>query len=131
MPLTLDLVTPEKTVTSREVEMAVIPGSEGDFGVLIGHSPLISSLRLGVIFVYNEGRLAERFFVTGGFAEVISERVTVLATEAFNIANVTNAKAEDRLKTAHKTFDKSTNDIERNRALQAIKAAEALIELLK
>src|SRR5262245_63657472 len=58
-----ELVSPEKLLISRSVEMVVVPGTEGDFGVLIGHAPLISSVRPGVIEVYDEGKLEERIFV--------------------------------------------------------------------
>ena len=76
----LELVSPERLLLSEPVDMAVIPGSEGDFGVLAGHSLLISTLRPGVIDVYEGNKVSERIFVSGGFAEVTPERVTVLAS---------------------------------------------------
>src|SRR5437016_12244302 len=78
-----ELVTPERLIVSSEVEMVVVPGSEGNFGVLPGHAPLISTIRPGTIDIY-EGRttITERIFVAGGIAEVTPERCTVLADEA-------------------------------------------------
>ena len=85
MPVQFELVTPERLLVSRAVEMVVVPGSEGNFGVLPGHSPLISTLRPGTVDIYEtESRTAisERIFVASGIAEVTPDRVTVLADEA-------------------------------------------------
>src|SRR5229473_5213872 len=77
-----ELVTPECLILSSEVEMVVVPGSEGNFGVLPGHAPLISTLRPGTIDIYEGRAVTERIFVVGGIAEVTPERCTVLADEA-------------------------------------------------
>ena len=81
--LSFQLVMPEREVLATEADMVVVPGSEGNFGVLPGHAPLISSIRPGTIDIY-EGRttIRERIFVIGGIAEVTPERCTVLADEA-------------------------------------------------
>src|SRR5216684_8329662 len=77
-----ELVTPERLIVSSEVEMVVVPGSEGNFGVLPGHAPLISTIRPGTIDIYEGGAITERIFIVGGIAEVTPERCTVLADEA-------------------------------------------------
>ena len=77
-----ELVSPERLQFSRAVEMVVVPGSEGDFGVLPGHAPLISTIRPGTIDIYEGGAITERIFIVGGIAEVTPERCTVLADEA-------------------------------------------------
>ena len=77
-----ELVSPERLLVSEAVDMVVIPGSEGNFGVLPGHSLLISTVRPGVIDVYEDKNISERIFVSGGFAEVTPERCTVLADQA-------------------------------------------------
>ena len=78
-----ELVTPERLMLSTEVEMVVVPGTEGNFGVLPGHSPLISTIRPGMIDIYQtRAAISERIFVVGGIAEVTPERCTVLAEEA-------------------------------------------------
>src|SRR3954452_15364192 len=78
-----ELVSPERLILSTEVEMVVVPGTEGNFGVLPGHAPLISTIRPGTIDVY-QGRttIMQRIFGAGGIAEVTPERCTVLADEA-------------------------------------------------
>jgi len=79
-----ELVSPEKLLLSEMVAMVVVPGGEGNFGVLPGHSLLISTVRSGVIDVYEDDRtkITDRIFISGGFAEVTPQRCTVLADEA-------------------------------------------------
>ena len=77
-----ELVTPERVVLSEPVDMVVIPGSEGNFGVLPGHALLISTIRPGALAIYRGQTVSRRIFVVGGFAEVTPERCTVLANEA-------------------------------------------------
>jgi len=86
--LQFELVSPEKLLLSEPVEMVVVPGGEGNFGVLPGHALLISTVRPGVIDVYENNRVSERIFVSGGFAEVTPERCTVLADEAMPISSL-------------------------------------------
>jgi F-type H+-transporting ATPase subunit epsilon len=83
-----ELVSPEKLLLSEEVDMVVVPGTEGNFGVLAGHSLLISTVRPGVIDVYDGSGISERIFVSGGFAEVTAERCTVLADEAVPLSSL-------------------------------------------
>ncbi len=84
MALHFELVTPEKLVRSEEVHMVVVPGSEGEFGVLEGHAPFMSTLRNGDIAIYRGGMNVEpeRIAVEGGFAEVSERGLTVLAERA-------------------------------------------------
>ena len=89
-----ELVSPERLLLSEPVDMAVIPGSEGDFGVLAGHSLLISTLRPGVIEVWQGETVTNRLFVVGGFAEVTDERCTVLADEAIPVDEINAAAAQ-------------------------------------
>jgi F-type H+-transporting ATPase subunit epsilon len=89
-----ELVSPEKILVSEDVDMVVVPGVEGYFGVLPGHSPFISSLRPGTIDVYDGKNVAERIFVAGGFAEVTTKRCTVLADEAIRVVALDRAAIE-------------------------------------
>jgi F-type H+-transporting ATPase subunit epsilon len=83
MPLHFELVTPEKLVRSDEVYMVVVPGTEGDFGVLEGHAPFMSTVRDGQIQVFaTAGAAPETISVVGGFAEVNEQGLTVLAEHA-------------------------------------------------
>ena len=83
MSLQFDLVTPTKLVRSETVHMVVVPGTEGDFGVLEGHAPVMSTMRDGAVLVYKtEGAAPETIEVRGGFAEVSSKGLTMLAEHA-------------------------------------------------
>jgi F-type H+-transporting ATPase subunit epsilon len=104
----LELVSPERLVLSEPVDMAVIPGAEGDFGVLAGHSLLISTLRPGVIEVWQGETVTERLFVGGGFAEITEARCTVLADEAIPVGEIDAAAAladYERLKAEFETVE--------------------------
>jgi F-type H+-transporting ATPase subunit epsilon len=94
--LLFELVSPEKLILSLSVGMVVVPGTEGNFGVLPGHALVISTVRPGVIDVYGDGMptITERIFVSGGFAEVTPERCTVLADEATPLAALDRAALE-------------------------------------
>lgn len=80
MPLQFELVTPARLVRSESVHMVVVPGGEGDFGVLEGHAPVMSTIRDGALLVYRtEGAQPEEIRIRGGFAEVGEKGLTVLA----------------------------------------------------
>jgi F-type H+-transporting ATPase subunit epsilon len=93
----LELVSPEKLLLSRQVDMVTIPAIEGEMGVLPGHAPMIVVLRGGVIQVRENGAETEKLFVGGGFAEVSADRVTILADEATPLASLSRAASERRL----------------------------------
>ena len=84
--ISFDLVSPEQLVFNDKVGMIIIPGKEGDIGVLPGHSKLLSSLRSGRVMVYGEGKqLLKSFFVSAGFVEVNPEKCILLAEEVFEM----------------------------------------------
>ena len=105
MPVSFELVSPERLLLSEEVAMVVVPGAEGDFGVLPGHAPLISTLRPGVIATWENDAVDRRIFVAGGFAEVVDDRCTVLAEEALPVEEIDPATAGQRLAAARASGD--------------------------
>jgi F-type H+-transporting ATPase subunit epsilon len=105
-----ELVSPEKLLLSRAVEMAVLPAAEGEMGVLPGHAPMIVTLRGGIIAVTEGGQVTERLFVGGGFAEVTPERCTVLADDAVPVAQLSKAAAETRLREAEAAYTAAAMD---------------------
>src|SRR5260370_31424980 len=94
-----ELVSPERLILSDMVEMVVVPGTEGNFGVLPGHAPLISTIRPGTIEIYEGHTVTRRIFIVGGIAEVIPDRCTVLADEAFPPEALDRAAIEAELQT--------------------------------
>ena len=125
-PFTFDLVSPEKLLLSEDVEMVVVPGAEGDFGVLPGHSALISTLRTGVIAVYENDAVSQRIFVSGGFAEVTPERCTVLADEAVTLESANRSDVEERVKANREALESAADDDKEN-AAAALAVSEALL----
>ena len=105
MPTLLEIVSPDRLLLSQPVDMAVIPGAEGDIGVLGGHSPMITLLRGGTITLHEGGQPTARLFVSGGFAEITPERCTVLADEAIPVAEVSRVAADQRLAAAQQSLD--------------------------
>ena len=130
MPVNLEIVSPEKLLLSRPVEMVVIPASEGDMGVLEGHQPMIVMLRGGTIALYEGDRVTDTLFVAGGFAEVTPERCTVLANEAVPVGELSKAEGERRLAEAEAHYAQiDTADIVAEElALERIQSARALVE---
>jgi len=108
-----ELVSPERLLLSEPVDMAVIPGSEGDFGVLAGHSLLISTLRPGVIEVWQGEIVTNRLFVVGGFAEVTDTRCTVLADEAVPVDEINAADAQAAFEAARDALAAGETDATR------------------
>ena len=86
--LKLEIATPEKFMFKGDVEMVIIPGSDGEFAVLTGHIPLISSIRSGFIQILHEGVVVEKLFVIDGFVEVTFSSAVVLIDRALSVLNV-------------------------------------------
>lgn len=126
----LELVSPEKLLLSRAVEMAVIPAAEGEMGVLAGHAPMIVALRGGVISVREGGQVTEQLFVAGGFAEVAPDRVTILADEATPLASLSKSEAEIRLREAEAALSAAANETpeKREAAMARVLSARAMVE---
>ena len=125
-----ELVSPAKLLVSEPVEMVVIPGAEGDIGVLPGHSPLIATVRPGVIDIHEGGKVRDRIFVGGGFAEVSPNRCTVLAEEATPIDEINLATAEARLTEAREKADVADN-VGAAEAARQVAIAEELVAVAK
>ena len=93
-----ELVTPERLLISEMVEMVVVPGTEGNFGVLPGHAPLISTIRPGMIQIYEGQTVRRQIFIVSGIAEVTPERCTVLADEAVSLDTLDRGSIETYLR---------------------------------
>ena len=130
MPVALEVVSPEKLLLSRDVEMVVIPASEGDMGILPNHSPMIVLLRGGTIAITEGGRVTDRLFVSGGFAEITPERCTVLADEAVPTSELSRAEGERRLSEAQADYDKTDKmDVAAlDEAMDRMQSARAMVE---
>ncbi|AFK54822.1 F0F1 ATP synthase subunit epsilon [Tistrella mobilis] len=123
-----ELVSPERLLLARDVDMVVVPGSEGHFGVLPGHAPLIATMRPGVIEVYEGQTVVDRLFVAGGMVEVTEASCIVLAEDALNLKDVNRGDAEARAKAAREDLSLARDEAERLSAERKIAEAEALLQ---
>ncbi|HEC01413.1 MAG TPA: F0F1 ATP synthase subunit epsilon, partial [Sphingomonadales bacterium] len=124
--LHFELVSPEKLLMSTDVDMVVVPGVDGDFGVLINHAPVVSTLRTGILEVHN-GETPEKILVVSGFAEVNPDGLTVLAEEAIHLADVDRAVLEADLKNAEEDVADAKDEAH---LAKANKARDRLIDIL-
>ena len=123
-----ELVSPERLLASIHADMVVVPGAEGDFGVLPNHAPLMSLLRPGVIAVYQGDRVDQRLFVTGGFAEVNEKGCTVLADDAEPLEDIGVEQARQTLRDAEEDVGDAKSDHERERLTKTVEIARARVE---
>ena len=121
--ISFELVSPERLIFNDKVGMIIIPGKEGDIGVLPGHSKLLSSLRLGRVMVYGEGKqLLKSFFVSGGFVEVNPKKCILLAEEVFEISTLNKSEIEQQMQ----ELENETSDESKQLYLIAKSKIEAL-----
>ena len=123
-----ELVSPENLLMSTQASMVVIPGTEGDFGILAGHTDIISNIRAGIVGVYVDEIIDRRVFVSGGIAEVSEDRCTILADEAIFLEEVDKKTAEDRLAEAQKILDQSKDEASRINAERQVAIAKSLFD---
>mgnify|MGYP001406395539 FL=1 len=115
---------------SEGADMVVVPGEEGDFGVLPGHALFLSGVRPGTIEIYNGETISDRIFVAGGFAEVTGERCTVLAEEAVNLAEVERVSVEARISGNEQAISVANPDEDMTEHENDLRIGRALLEAL-
>ena len=116
-----EIVSPERLLVSDQADMVTVPGAEGDFGVLLGHMPLISTLRPGVIDIRGGVLSGDvRFFVLGGFAEANPEKLTVLAEEAIPMTQIDAAALEQRIRNTEEDLVLLKAEADRARAAEQL-----------
>jgi len=126
----LELVSPESLIFSEAVEMAVVPGEEGDFGVLAGHAPVISNIRPGTLAMFEGGRVVDRYFLAGGFAEVTKERCTILAEEAVRVEDIDRAALDQEIADLREDIGAASDEDELAAASAQLRTAEAKLEAM-
>jgi len=127
----LEVVTPEKIVVSEDVRIVAAPGSLGEFGVLSGHTPFLTTLKTGTIRFTDAGGQENFVFVSGGFAEALPDKVTVLAESAERSRDINLERAKAALGRAEGRLaeDRSRKDIDFARAKAALERAAVRIRL--
>jgi F-type H+-transporting ATPase subunit epsilon len=127
----LEVVTPEKVVVSEETQIVAAPGTLGEFGVLVGHTPFLTTLKTGSIRFTDADGKEDYVFVSGGFAEALPDKVTVLAESAERKRNIDLERAKAALQRAEQRLaeNRSRQDIDFARAKAALDRATARISI--
>lgn len=130
--LQFELVSPEELVLSKQAAMVTVPGGEGDYGVLAGHAPMITTVRAGVIEVFDRdnGAATDRIFVAGGFAEVTNERCTVLAEQAIPVSALDRTQIEEEVRDLETSYTRA-NDAERSHLESQLAVAKAKLQAIQ
>ncbi len=108
MSFNLEIISPQQTVFNEEIDLCILPGVEGDFGILKNHMPFLTTLRIGIAYIYKNKKIIETFLVNGGIVEVSKNKCILLS--------------EDVVKTSDYKGDKTDNKIE----IQKIKVSKKL-----
>ncbi len=121
--ISFDLVSPENLIFNDDVGMIIVPGKDGDLGVLPGHSKIMSSLRSGRVMVYGEDKnLLKSFFVSGGFVEINPEKCIVLAESVNEMSELEKSSIENEIQ----ELESKDTDDSRNKLYIAKKKIEAI-----
>ena len=123
--LTFDMVSPEKHLFSAEVYTVTVPGSEGDFGVLANHSPMMSVLRPGIVLV-EDGGTTTRYFVKGGFADVTPDGLTILAEQALAVDGDDKDALKDAVTEARSRVEAETDEQKKAEAESILRVLEEI-----
>lgn len=118
--LKFELVSPEKLLMSADVQQVVVPGTEGDFGVLVNHAPVLSTMRSGVIDITEADGKNQRIFVRGGFAEVNPQGLTVLAEQAISMDDLDGERLGQEIKNAEEDVADAKTDEKRQKAQETL-----------
>lgn len=130
--LHFNLVSPERQLASRDVHMVVVSGEDGDFGVLAGHAPFMSTIRPGVISIYESADApAERIFIDGGFAEIGDGGLTILAEQAQPLSALNLEMIARDLAVARERLGKAQTEAEQRPLSAAVSRLEAMQAALR
>ena len=124
--LLFELVTPSKQLVSENVKMVVVPGMEGDMGVMTGHTNILSSLRPGLVDIYGDESIVRSVFVEGGFVEINNDRCSLLAIEARDVREISIEDANNRLAIVKELIESMSADSSEGEEIE-LSAAEAMV----
>ena len=127
----LEVVTPEKEVVNDMVQIVMAPGSLGEFGILSGHTPFMTSLNTGAIHYRDQNGKDQYVFVSGGFAEALPDKVTVLAESAEKMEDIDPERAKSAMERAEKRLveDRAKEQVDSERAKAALERAVVRIRI--
>jgi F-type H+-transporting ATPase subunit epsilon len=125
----LEIVTPDTIAVDEEVQIVMAPGTSGEFGVLSGHTPFLSSLKIGSVRYVDAGGTEHVVFVSGGFAEALPDKVTILAESAERRRDIDAERAKASLARAEERLAAAADDVDMRRAEAALARAMYRIQM--
>ena len=129
--INFELVSPEERLVSDPVNMAIIPGEEGEFGVGAGHCALVAALKPGTVELYNEaGATPRKIFIAGGFADVTAENCTILAEEAVDVATLNQSEIEQKITDLNEDLSLAEEEIDKTRIIRALDLLKAKLSAI-
>jgi F-type H+-transporting ATPase subunit epsilon len=126
-----ELVSPERQLLSEQVAEVVVPSTEGEFGVLKNHSPFMATIKPGILKVRDEGGTWDEYFVRGGFADVASGGLTVLAEQAVLVKDISSEELDQQIKDAEEDVADAKNDETKQKAEMTLSQLREVVEALK
>ena len=127
----LDIVTAERVTYSDQVSGVVAPGMEGELGILPNHTPLLTILQPGELRIIKEGEEDTYIAVSGGFLEVMANKVIILADTAERADEIDEARAEEAVRLAQERVEHRTSDMDLQRALVSLRRSEARMKVVR
>tara|TARA_B100000963_G_C22585973_1_gene653104 strand:- start:40 stop:375 length:336 start_codon:yes stop_codon:yes gene_type:complete len=97
MSFNLEIISPQQTIFNDEVDLCILPGIEGDFGILKNHMPFLTTLRIGIGYIYKNKKIVETFLVNGGIVEVSQNRCTLLSEDIVRTSEHIDEKTDDEI----------------------------------
>ena len=97
MSFSLEIISPQQTVFNDEIELCILPGIEGDFGILKNHMPFLTTLRIGIAYIYKNKNIIETFLVNGGIVEVSNNKCTLLSEDIVKTSDYKDQKTDDKI----------------------------------
>ena len=127
----LEIVTAERLVYSNQISCVVAPGIEGELGILPYHAPLLTILQPGELRIFEEGEADISLVVSGGFLEVMANRVVILADTAEHAEEIDEARAQEAVRRASERLENRTVDMDLERALASVRRSQARLKVAR
>ena len=97
MSFILEIISPQQSIFNDEIELCILPGIEGDFGILKNHMPFLTTLRIGIAYIYKNKKIVETFLVNGGIVEVSKNKCTLLSEDVVKNSDYNIQKSDDKI----------------------------------
>ena len=97
MSFILEIISPQQSIFNDEIELCILPGIEGDFGILKNHMPVLTTLRIGIAYIYKNKKITETFLVNGGIVEVSNNKCTLLSEDVIKTSDYKDQKTDNKI----------------------------------